>query len=139
MRKLFSTKTSDSAFSFATLVLRLGLGLLMILNHGYDKLTHFAMYSQKFSDPYHIGVKASLSLTIFAEFFCSAFIVLGLFTRLACIPLLIAMGTAFFIVHHLNYHGGQGGGELPLLYLIGYIVLLFAGPGKVSLDRFIGK
>lgn len=139
MRRLFSTRISDNAFSFATLILRLGFGLLMLLNHGYDKLTHYSVYAKKFPDFYHIGQTLSLSLTVFAEAFCSVFIILGLFTRLACIPLIIVMGTAFIYVHHANYHGDAGGGELPLIYLIAFIVLLFTGPGKVSLDRFIGK
>ena len=139
MKKLFSIRTSDTAFSFATLLLRLGFGLLMILDHGYDKLTHFAAYSQKFADPYHLGVNTSLSLAIFAEVFCAGFLVLGLFTRLACIPLIINMATAFVFAHQMNYHGGPGGGELALIFLIGYVVLLFTGPGKASLDRFIAK
>ena len=36
---------------------------------------------------------------VFAEFFCAAFIILGLFTRLASIPLVIAMGVAVFFAH----------------------------------------
>jgi putative oxidoreductase len=139
MRRLFSTGTSDSAFSFATLLLRLGVGFLMLLNHGYNKLIHFSSYAQKFADPFHIGRTPSLALTIFAEVFCSVFIILGLFTRLATIPLIIAMTTAFVFAHNANYRSGPGGGEMALLFLTGYIVLLFTGPGKVSLDRFIGK
>jgi putative oxidoreductase len=78
-------------------------------------------------------------MTVFAEFFCAAFVVLGLFTRLACIPLIIAMGVAFFLVHNARYAAGPGGGELALLFFIGFIVLLFMGPGKISLDNLIGK
>ena len=88
--KLASIKYSDAAFSFAVLILRLGLGLIMMVTHGYDKLQHFSKYSSGFSDPFHLGTTVSLSLDIFAEFFCSCLIVLGLFTRLACIPLIIA-------------------------------------------------
>ena len=136
MRKLFSTKVSDNAFSFAMLVFRLGVGSLMMVKHGWDKLTHFSQMTSKFSDPFHIGSTTSLALVVFAEFFCSAFIILGLFTRLACIPLIIAMSVALFSASHGDFFGK---GEAAGLFLISFVTLLFTGPGKVSVDRFIGK
>ena len=134
--KIASTKYSNTAFSLATLILRLGLGIIMLAAHGYDKLQHFAKYSARFSDPFHMGSKISLSLDIFAEFFCSCLIILGLFTRLACIPLIIAMSVALFYVHHGDVFGT---GERAALMLTGFIALLFLGPGKASVDGLIGK
>jgi putative oxidoreductase len=136
MKRLFSTRTSDSAFSFAMLLLRVGAGSLMIVNHGLDKLMHFADKAGRFSDPFGIGSTTSLALVVFAEFFCAAFIILGLFTRLAAIPLIISMGVALF---YANKGAIFGKGELSAIFLISFIVILFMGPGKVSLDKFIGK
>lgn len=135
MKKLFSTRYSDTAFSFAILILRLGLGT-MVAFHGYTKLMKFSSLSQTFSDPFHIGHTASLSLVIFAEFFCGALVVLGLLTRFACIPLVIAMFVALYFSHHMQIFAE---GEKAALYLTGFITLLFVGPGKVSVDRLIGK
>ncbi len=139
MKRLFSTRVSDNAFGFAMLLLRLGAGGLMLVNHGWSKLQNFSAMSSQFGDPVGLGPKVSLALTIFAEFFCAAFIVLGLFTRLAAIPLIIAMAVAFFIVHEGIYAPGPRSGELALLYLFCYLTLLFAGPGKYSVDRMIAK
>ena len=136
MRKLFSTRYSENAFSFAMLVLRIAAGGLMLVNHGYDKLMHFSQRAHRFSDPFNIGSTTSFSLVIFAEVFCAAFIILGLFTRLAAIPLIIAMAVAVWYAHNGSY---SGKGELPLLFLACYIVLLFVGPGKLSIDKLIGK
>lgn len=134
MKKLFSTRTSESAFSFAMLVLRIGTGSLMMINHGLDKLMHFSQKSGGFADPFGIGPTATLSLVIFAEFFCSVFIILGLFTRLACIPLIVAMSFALFMAHSGDFFGK---GELAGLFLVSFLTILFAGPGKMSLDRLI--
>ena len=134
MKRLFSTRCSDSAFSFAMLVLRVGAGTLMLVKHGLDKLLHFGSLSHHFADPFHIGPTASLALAIFAEFFCAAFIVMGLFTRLAAIPLVINMTVALFYAHSGDFFGK---GELAGLFLIVFFSLLFTGPGKISLDRFI--
>jgi len=136
MKKLFSTRTSDNALSFAMFTLRLGAGSLMMVDHGLDKIMHFAQKAHKFADPFHIGSTTSLSLVVFAEFFCAAFIILGLFTRLACIPLIIAMSVALFFAHKGDFYGA---GESAGLFLICFLTLLFAGPGKISLDRLIGK
>jgi putative oxidoreductase len=61
---------------------------------------------------------------------------LGLFTRLACIPLIIAMAVALFYAHKGDFFGA---GEKATLYLFGYLALLFTGPGKISMDKLIGK
>jgi putative oxidoreductase len=135
MKKLLSTKYSAGAFSTAMLVLRLGLGVLMMM-HGYDKLVHFAKYQNEFMNFLGIGSTISLALVVFAEFFCSVFLILGLFTRLATIPLIIATCVMVFMAHK-----GQvfGDGEHAALYLVGYIVLLLVGPGQASVDSMIGK
>jgi len=135
MKRLFSTKVSDNAISFALLILRITAGGL-IIPHGYTKLMSFASKSSGFSDPYHIGSSTSMALVIFAEFFCGALVVLGLLTRLACIPLIIAMGTVVFMMYHGNL---TGKGETPTLFLACFLVLLITGPGKASIDRLIGK
>ena len=136
MRKLFSTRYSENAFAFAMLVLRVVSGGLMLVNHGYDKLMHFSQRAHRFSDPFNIGSTTSFSLVIFAEVFCAAFIILGLFTRLASIPLIIAMSVAVYFAHNGSF---SGKGELPTLFLACFIAILFVGPGKVSIDRLIGK
>jgi putative oxidoreductase len=136
MKRLFSTRVSENALAFALLVLRVGAGSLILVKHGFDKLTHFSRYASQFMNFAHLGSTTSLALVVFAEFFCAAFIILGLFTRLACIPLFIAMSVALF-----SAMGGDffGKGEAAGLYLVAFFVLLIIGPGKVSLDRLIAK
>jgi putative oxidoreductase len=135
MKKLLSTKYSAGAFNAAMLVLRLGVGILMMV-HGYDKLVHFSEYQGKFMNFLGIGTTMSLALVVFAEFFCSLFLVLGLFTRLAAIPLIVTMCVALFKAHNAEF---TGDGEMASIYLTAYMVLLFVGPGKVSVDGMIGK
>jgi putative oxidoreductase len=136
MRRLFSTSVSENALAFALLVLRLGAGSLMLVKHGFDKLIHFSNIALRFADPFHIGTTTSLALVIFAEFFCSAFIIIGLFTRLASVPLVIAMSVALFSANKGDFFGK---GEAAGLFLTVFVVLLFTGAGKVSMDRLVGK
>src|SRR5258705_9828900 len=104
MSKLLSTKYSTGAFNLGMLVLRLGIGVLLA-SHGFDKLTHFTTIRPQFINFMGLGQTASLSLAIFAEFFCSIFLILGLFTRFACIPILILMMVILVKVTHGNVFG----------------------------------
>jgi putative oxidoreductase len=133
--KLLSTKYTTGAFNTGTLILRAGMAVLMI-PHGYDKLVHFAAYSPKFINFLGTGQTVSLGLNVFAEFFCACLVLLGLFTRLACIPLIIAM-----IVALVEGHKGDvfGEGQHATLFIIGFLTVLILGPGKISVDGAIGK
>ena len=135
LKTFFSTKYSDKSISLSLLLLRLSAGGLMI-PHGYDKLMNFAVKSARFADPFHIGSTTSLAMVVFAEFFCAILIVAGLMTRLASIPLIIVMGVALF-----KSHNGEifGEGEKAALFFIGYMAILLGGPGKISVDKLIGK
>jgi uncharacterized membrane protein YphA (DoxX/SURF4 family) len=55
--------------------------------------------------PFSLGSRVSLSLDIFASFFVPALLCLGLFTRLACIPLIVAMSVALFNAHQGDAFG----------------------------------
>jgi len=135
MKKLFYHSYSPLAFNLATLILRVGLGILMIPNHGWAKLSHFAEKKEKFMDFMGLGSTVSLGLATFAEFFCSILLILGLFTRLATIPLIVT------VLVILNVHKWQFFGEHELVpaFLIGYVAILLLGPGKFSLDAKISK
>lgn len=135
MKKLLSTKYSAGAFSAAMLILRLGVGLLM-LNQGYTKLIKFAEMKGTFMNFMGMGSATSLALVVFAEFFCSILIILGLFTRLATIPLIIVMSVVLIKVTHGDFFND---GQTPTLFLLAYITLLFVGPGRASVDGMIGK
>jgi putative oxidoreductase len=135
MKKIISARYSETSLSIGLFILRAASGALMI-PHGYDKLTHFSKYSAAFADPFHIGAIASLSLDIFAEFFCAILIIPGLLTRLASIPLMIAMAVAVFYAHHGEIFGN---GERAALYFAMFLSVFFAGPGKFSVDKMIGK
>lgn len=135
MKKLSTTNYSAGAFSTAMFLLRLTTGVLM-MSHGSSKLTNFNQIAQKMPSLFGMGGTVTATLVVFAEFFCALFIILGLFTRLACIPLIIAMGYALFIAHNGDVFGK---GEVATLYLAAFVVLLLVGPGKMSVDGMTGK
>lgn len=132
-----SSTPRDMSSSLGLLLLGLAAGGGMLWLHGMPKLLSFSEKALVFPDPLGVGAKASLGLTIFAEVFCAAAVLLGLFTRAALVPLLVAMGVAFFVIHGADPVDKK---ELALLYGVSFIVLLLTGPGRFSVDQLkIGK
>ena len=136
MKKILSIRYSTAAFNFSMLLLRVVFGLLMITKHGYDKMMKFSTLQYQFYNFFGVGSKTSLILSIFAEVLCALFIVLGLFTRLAAIPLIITMLVAVF-----GFNAGKPlvDSEAALMYLSVFVTLLFCGPGRISIDGMINK
>ena len=122
--------------SLGLLILRVGLGCLMLFGHGWDKLANFAEYAKGFPDPIGVGPKTGLALAVFAEFFCSILLILGIGTRLATIPLIATMSVAAFIVHANDPWQNK---ELAIVYLTGFAALLVAGGGALSLGSLVWK
>ena len=136
MKRLLSIKYGAAAFNFSMLLLRLIFGIMIMVKHGYLKMMNFSTLQTQFYDFLGMGTKASLILSIFAEVFCALFIVLGLFTRFAAIPLVITMLVAVF---GANAAKPLIESELALLYLAAFATLLFCGPGRISIDGMINK
>jgi len=126
--------TSEIGVSFSLLILRVGISFSMIYLHGYPRLINFSEISSEFADPLGVGIVTSLGLVVFAEFFCSLFLITGLFTRWSCIPIIITMIVATWIIN-----GGKGFifQEKSFVYLISYTSLLISGGGYFSLDYFL--
>ncbi|TDD75283.1 DoxX family protein [Flavobacterium caseinilyticum] len=136
IQKLFSpTSWSANATDLGSLILRLTFGLLM-LSHGIPKLIKLMNGTMEFGDPIGIGVPASLALTVFAEVLCSVLIIIGLWTRLALIPLIITMAVAVFIVHINDKLETM---ELALMYLLSYCALFLLGSGQFSVDAILKR
>ena len=118
--------------SFALLFLRVGVGGLLLYGRGFVKVTHFAELFDRFQDPLGLGSEVSLVLVILVEVVCALLVVLGLFTRLAAVPIVATIVLALLFVH-----GGDPWAriEVALLYLIPFASIIIAGPGWYSLDH----
>lgn len=117
---------------WALLLMRLVFGLCMVYGHGWRKLGRlFGGEEITFADPFGIGPAPSLALVVFAEVVCAVLLAIGLFTRLALIPLIITMLVAAFGAHWADPFSDK---EMAILYLTAYTALILTGPGWFSVD-----
>jgi putative oxidoreductase len=136
MKKLTSINYSAFAFNFAMLLLRICFGGILLFVHGLEKLQNFTAISGKFYNFLGIGSKTSLALAVFAEVFCSLFVVIGLFTRITVIPIIITLSVAFFGADAAQPFADS---NMALLFLCPFLVILLCGPGKISVDGMMNK
>ncbi|RZN78351.1 MAG: DoxX family protein [Winogradskyella sp.] len=117
------------------LILRLGFGGLMLINHGIPKLDKLNGPIE-FADPIGVGATASLILCLIGEVLAPVLIIFGIKTKFAAVPAAITMGVAAFIVHGSDPLARK---EMALLYFIAFVVIFLAGPGKFSIDGRKGR
>lgn len=129
---LFPKSFRGKGVSLLILLMRIFFGVLFF-THGLDKLMNFNELSYAYPDVLGFGSYMTLMVTIFCEFCCSLFLIAGLLVRIMTIPMIIAMGVAFFDVHDAMMPEG----ELALIYFIMFMILFFVGPGRYSVDYLI--
>lgn len=135
MKKLFGVSHNSKNVDFALLFMRIAITLLM-LTHGIPKMAGFAQSPIRFMEILGLGHTMTLSLAVFAEVVCSVFVLLGLGTRLAVIPLIITMLVAVLHIHGEDPFAKQ---EMAIHFLIVYVLLFILGSGKYSMDSLLVK
>ncbi len=143
--KLFSGQPIN--MDLGLLLIRVVIGALMAFI-GYEKLIHFNelvvddFWAKNVS---FLGMKGAvpLALTVFAEFFCSVLLIVGLFTRVSSFFLLFCMAYIFLVIFPGSMVSkGEHGVEFntAFTYFVIYLGLFFTGAGKYSLDaKFLRK
>lgn len=118
-------------------LLRIGFGLMLVLVHGWPTLKGFVSGNYEgYPDPIGLGSAVSMGLMVFTEFFCAILVTLGLYTRVALIPIIVGFLIAFFVFHGSDPFGQK---ELAFHYLIVFTVLFIGGSGKLTLLEIINK
>ena len=140
MKNILQMKFFPANTDAALLALRVINITAMFLKHGQHKIFAFSTLAARFPDPVGIGRFPSFIFSIFADVICAILMVIGLGTRWAALISFINLIVAWIFYHHFLFMGPNADrGELVVLYLGSTLTLLFAGPGKYSVDALISK
>lgn len=111
-----------------------GFGFVMA---GKAKLFNLERTAGFFSD---LGIPQAMASAVMVgsvECFGGLLLLIGLFSRLACIPLMITMGVALAVVHKTSVI--EMSKEDPFLFLLTCLIVMAFGAGKISLDFILKK
>jgi putative oxidoreductase len=127
---------SARSFHLGMLVFRILLSLEMMIVHGFKKIGIGVDEAEQVPNPLDLPVELNQLLALSANLFFPLFIIAGLLTRLAVLPVLAVTLTGYFLLH---WHDALWIKDVPFMYSISFLLLLVLGPGKYSADYLIHK
>jgi len=141
--KLFQVNEDAPTTDWALLVVRIIVGYNLFLNSGVPKLFHLS--SAVGIDALGLGGSLAAPAMVYAAFalgICPLLVFFGLCTRYAAFFTTISLAaTGLFIDHALTLNyldpGHNSHPEVIWLFFSAYLVLIFTGPGRFSLDQII--
>jgi putative oxidoreductase len=104
--------------------------------HGLKKVGWGVVVAETIPNPLHLPDVLNQGVAIAANLIFPMFIITGLFTRLAVLPILAVTLTGYFV-----QHGGESllSRDVPFMYSLSFALIWFLGPGKYSLDSRMRK
>ena len=122
--------------NIALLLFRSIISLELIIVHGLKKLGIGVAVPEVVPNPFGMPETLNFIFAASANILFPFFIILGIFTRLSALPVLAVTLTGYFIVH-----GGDPLPErdIPFMYSLCFLLILFLGPGKYSLDKVLAN
>lgn len=125
----------SAAADFGLLVLRLGAGIALAMNHGFGKIppTEFSAGVEKLGFPAPMAFAWAAAV---AEAVCSLLVAAGFLTRPAALLVVITMGVAFFMAHSGDPFKVR---ESAFIFGTIFLCILFTGAGRYSIDSALRK
>ncbi len=140
--KNFLQKVEDFGASLQSTALLL---VRLVLAYGFYepakmKWSNIDNVAQWFASMHYPLPKLNAYLAASTEAAGVVLLLLGLWTRLISLPLMVVMLVAIATVHWPHgFPAAENGFEIPLYYLVMLLVLFAFGPGKFSLDALLRR
>ncbi len=127
--------SQNKLHDIANMGLRASIGVIFIV-HGFGKFGNPGFGGWISS----MGIPAEMQIPIaLAEFIPGILLLIGVLTRISASLLSIVMLGAIFLVKGATDLTGERGYEFDLILLAACLVLIVAGPGKVSISHAAKK
>ena len=121
------SEPTGASIAWGLLFMRVSAALLLLWVHGLPKLLNWNLELQRIEDPFGLGANLTLGLAVFAEVLCPLLLMLGIYARLACLPVLAVLAVALGVVHPY-WTLDQGQFAWLLIILFGGLALTGPGP-----------
>ncbi|MCD5994663.1 DoxX family protein [Pseudomonas sp. CDFA 602] len=122
--------SASATLAWGLLFMRISVSLLLLVVHGLPKLFNWSTEVHRIEDPFGLGGSLTLGLAVFAEVICPLLLILGIYARLACLPVLAVLAIAVLVVHP-EWSLEQG--QFAWLLIILFAGLALTGPGPLVL------
>jgi putative oxidoreductase len=134
--KLTRIYPTANYFHLTMFLFRVIVSLELIIVHGLKKVGIGVSEAELIPNPLHLPQHLNEYFAIGVNLIAPVFIIMGLLTRLAIIPVLAVILTDFFV---LPWNDALLVNDVPFIYSAIFLLILILGPGKYSIDYFINK
>jgi len=140
MKRIFGIITAvqpgNVSYHIALLLFRIAVSAELIAAHGLKKIGVGVTQAEIVPNPLHLPEAFNQIFATAANLVFPLFVMAGLLTRLATLPVLAVTLTGFFVVH---LHDPILVRDTPYIYSVAFLLVLMMGPGKYSFDYYIDK
>ncbi|KGD66985.1 DoxX family protein [Flavobacterium aquatile] len=133
---LMQSNLGSNLNNFTLLLFRVAISAELIVAHGLKKLGIGVTSAEIVPNPFGLPEVLNQVFATSANIIMPLFIVVGLFTRLATLPILAVTLTGYFILHFNDTIAIK---DVPFMYSVSFILIALLGPGKYSLDNYFTK
>jgi putative oxidoreductase len=136
IQRMTDTNPAGKGLHLPLLAFRVLLSLELMYAHGLKKLGIGVAEAEQVPNPLHLPETLNNLFALSANLIFPVFVILGLFTRLAVLPILAVTLTGYFLLH---LHDAPLIKDPPFMYSLSFLLVFFLGAGKYSLDHKIAK
>jgi putative oxidoreductase len=133
---IINPNSSTTINNWVLLCFRVLLSIEMIYAHGLKKIGVGVVVAEQVPNPLHLPEVINNAFAISANIFFPILVVFGFLTRLSVLPILAVTLTGYFVLH---FHDAPLVKDTPFMFSLSYLVILFLGAGKYSLDNYLFK
>ena len=132
--KWIQSDLGNCTANYTIFIFRVLVSVELIVVHGFKKLGIGTETAEIIPNPFNLPYLLNEFLTIFANVISPVFIIIGLGTRFASIPILMVTLTGYFVVHS---GGTLAESDIPFMYSMAFLLIAFMGGGRYSLDNIL--
>jgi putative oxidoreductase len=134
--KITGTVPDTALFDLSLLIFRVGISVQLMITHGLKKIGVGVPVAEQVPNPLHLPTILNQGFAVSANLLFPVFVIFGLFTRAAILPIIAVTLTGYFVVH---WNDSLLEKDMPFLYSLSYLLVLVIGPGKYAMDFWIHK
>ncbi|OYQ32081.1 DoxX family protein [Flavobacterium cyanobacteriorum] len=120
-------------FDVAMLLFRVAVSVQLIVVHGLKKIGVGTGIAETVPNPFGLPEALNQYFAIASNLVFPLFVIIGLFTRLACLPVLAVTLSGYFVVH---WNDPLLVKDVPFMYSLCFLFIAAVGGGRYSVDAY---
>lgn len=134
LKQILYSDAGSNLNNWALLIFRALLGIELFWVHGMKKFRLENGQREQVPNPFNLPNKLNRIVATFSDTLLPFFVILGIGTRIAVLPIISVTAIGYFVVHRKDDREVR---DIPYMYTLSFLLLLFLGAGTYSIDHYL--